>query len=272
MSVLSPKQLSTVLNETRPGIWQPSSIQAVSYPSENHQLQDTHQDQSFWYKHRERCLQAIFQHFPTPQLLDIGGSNGKLAQALPDTHVTLLEPGELGVARAEQDGQSPIIHADLFSAQIHQESLPAAGMFDVLEHIEDDEAFIAEVYRILQPGGRLYLTVPALPWLWSPFDESVGHYRRYLRKGLNTRLKEAGFQIQFSSYLFSPMPVPVWIIRKLRSFKGKAKNDKMDHASKEGGLGKLVYNILSFERTFIKRKRVLPLGSSLVVVAQKSTP
>jgi len=55
---------------------------------------------------------------------------------------------------------------------------------DVLEHIADDRAELAMAARLLRPGGALVVLAPAYPWLFSPFDEAVGHHRRYTRASL----------------------------------------------------------------------------------------
>ena len=272
-SPLSPGQLSDRLVEIRSGVWHPQSgVAEVSYPADSHSQQADHQDSSFWYQHRLGCLQALFGRFPTSQLLDVGSSNGKLAKALPETEVLLLEPGAQGVAIAESLGLQPIIHADFQSAVFKPDVLPAVGLFDVLEHIEGDEAFLASVFESLKPGGRLYLTVPAYMALWSPFDEAVGHFRRYTTGELRRKLERAGFVMVYRGYLFSLLPLPMWLVRKLRGMRGQAKNDVADHAPANRGVGKLLSVLLRPEQAWIRRGWRVPFGSSCVVVAQKPMP
>lgn len=55
---------------------------------------------------------------------------------------------------------------------------------DVLEHIEDDRAELEQVACHLAPFGRLIVLSPAHPFLYSPFDKAIGHYRRYVRASL----------------------------------------------------------------------------------------
>jgi SAM-dependent methyltransferase len=70
---------------------------------------------------------------------------------------------------------------------------------DVLEHIEDDQLELARAVRLLRPGGRLIVLAPAYQALYSPFDEAIGHYRRYVRRSLiacsppSCRLEKAGY-------------------------------------------------------------------------------
>jgi SAM-dependent methyltransferase len=71
---------------------------------------------------------------------------------------------------------------------------------NVLEHIEDDVKTLKELYSHLESKGILVVYVPALPFLYSVFDSSVGHYRRYSKKDLETKIQMAGFKIHKSDY------------------------------------------------------------------------
>lgn len=71
---------------------------------------------------------------------------------------------------------------------------------NVLEHIADDRAAARELYRMLKPGGRLLVYVPAFPVLYSAMDRKVGHLRRYRREALVKLLREAGFSVDDSAY------------------------------------------------------------------------
>ncbi len=85
-------------------------------------------------------------------------------------------------------------------------ALPCAGAsfdlvcaFDILEHVVDDEAALAELDRVAAPGAVLLLSVPLHPQAWTPFDDFVGHYRRYEPAQLLERLARHGFQVERSA-------------------------------------------------------------------------
>jgi SAM-dependent methyltransferase len=71
---------------------------------------------------------------------------------------------------------------------------------NVLEHIEDDEAILRELYDSLIPGGVIGIYVPAHPILYSMMDKEIGHIRRYTRSELKNKVQDAGFTIQSLTY------------------------------------------------------------------------
>lgn len=71
---------------------------------------------------------------------------------------------------------------------------------NVLEHIEDDVSALQSIKKIIKPGGRLAIYVPALPILFSDLDRKVGHFRRYRRKELISKVGGAGFKVEQCFY------------------------------------------------------------------------
>jgi SAM-dependent methyltransferase len=67
-----------------------------------------------------------------------------------------------------------------------REDFDAILYMDVLEHIEDDKAELARAANLLRPNGSLLVLAPAFPWLYTPFDSAIGHFRRYTRHSLRT--------------------------------------------------------------------------------------
>lgn len=82
-------------------------------------------------------------------------------------------------------------------------SLDVVSAFDVVEHIADEAALLTELRRILRPGGRLLVSVPAYQWAWSSHDVAAGHYRRYTRPRLVAALQAAGFDTERVTYAFA---------------------------------------------------------------------
>ena len=139
---------------------------------------------------------------------DIGGGNGYVAKGLIEAGIAcaLIEPGIDGAVAARARGIDPVICARLEDAELPPASIAAAGMFDVLEHIEDEAAALRRVHGLLRPGGRLFLTVPAYQFLFSVDDRIAGHFRRYTIASLTGALLESGFRVELASYMFAPLP------------------------------------------------------------------
>jgi SAM-dependent methyltransferase len=82
-------------------------------------------------------------------------------------------------------------------------------LLDVLEHIEDDVALLTRLRARLGPGGQLILKVPAMPSLYSPMDEAIGHWRRYDKRGLTEVISRAGLEV-VRIWSFNAAAVPGW--------------------------------------------------------------
>ena len=76
------------------------------------------------------------------------------------------------------------------------EAFEVVAAFDVVEHCEDEALAMAELVRVLAPGGRLLLSVPAYQWAWSDHDVRAGHHRRYTGAGWWPRSSAAGLRVE----------------------------------------------------------------------------
>ena len=94
------------------------------------------------------------------------------------------------------------------------------GLFDVLEHLPDDRQILADLHRMLVPGGHLLVTVPAHRALWSYFDEAAHHCRRYAAPDLRRKLVAAGYRVDYlTQYMAALFPL-VWLGRRLAAGAG----------------------------------------------------
>jgi SAM-dependent methyltransferase len=101
-------------------------------------------------------------------------------------------------------------------------ALDAVSAFDVIEHFQAESGLLAELHRVVRPGGRLLLSVPAYRWAWSSHDVAAGHHRRYTRRRLVAALTAAGFAPDRVTHAFaSTFPffaadaLPTWVERML---------------------------------------------------------
>ena len=88
-------------------------------------------------------------------------------------------------------------------------------LVNILEHIEDDENALKECRRILRRNGKLLILVPALPFLFSDLDSKHGHFRRYARGDLMSKVRDANFDIIYSSYFDMLGIIPWYLLNTL---------------------------------------------------------
>ncbi len=259
------------------GIWVSRSRSQISYPEEGNLNCLALEADSFWFAHRSRCIVSLMRSSPPPgTLFDVGGGNGYVAASLQQAgfRVALLEPGRQGVLNARKRGVDMLICSTLEDAGFHPGALPAAGLFDVLEHIQADEAFLRSIHSLLQPGGRLYLTVPAYPGLWSADDDYAGHFRRYTLQSLKKTLHASGFEVLFASYFFFMLPLPIFLMRTIPSRLGLRKQEAWDsyqqeHKQQTGLAGRVLARLFDGESKRLAQSKRIPFGGSILAAAQK---
>ena len=270
---------STDLKQGEGGIWTSKSSDEISYPFEASDFLFDLEDHSYWFQHRNHLLTAVINTFHDPAqkiIFDIGGGNGVVAARLAQEgyQPVLVDPGREATANAKKRGLENVICASAQGANFKSHSLPGVGLFDVLEHIEDDIGFLNFLSSKIIPNGFLYASVPAFDFLWAPEDVYAGHYRRYSRKTLMETFSSAGFQVVYSSYFFRPLPVPIFLVRSLPyrvGFKekdGKTRDRRREFITNSGLLSLVIKMILSPEIKNVERKRIMHFGSSCVIVAK----
>ena len=257
------------------GIWISGKVSGVSHPEAGNEFCYGVEEDSFWFRHRNACIAAAIQRLPPGgPFLDIGGGNGYVAQALQELgiDVALVEPGPVGARNAIKRGVRQVVCAALEDVDFQPGTVPAAGLFDVVEHIPDDIGFLQGIHRLMLPGGRLYLTVPAYNWLWSPEDDLAGHCRRYTLGAISRVVESAGFEVEFPTCFFTFLPLPILLVRVLPYRLGlvhRETHSKSDHKKLTGPGGRLLQQVLRWEAGRIRDGRPIRFGGSCLVVARK---
>lgn len=261
------------------GWWMSKSIANVSYHEAGNALCFQVEESSFWFKHRNRCIVEALNRFPPcGAIFDVGGGNGFVASAIQESglEVVLVEPGVAGARNAIQRGIRQVVRSTLEDAGILEEALPAVGLFDVIEHVREDAEFMTRLRRLLVPGGHVYMTTPAYGWLWSEEDVLAGHFRRYSLSRLTQLLERSGYAIDFATYIFGFLPVPILLRRVVpyrlgvRAGKISERTLRSDHEIRQPVARKIVQCLSRRERSRIAARRPLGSGASCLVVASKS--
>jgi len=230
---------------------------------------------NFWFQSRNTLILLLLKlHCPTlKSFLEIGCGTGfvlsGIASAFPSASLVGAEIYSTGLQYAAHrvpGAQFMQMDARNIPFESHFDAL---GAFDVLEHIEEDNGVLAQMYKAIKPGGTLILTVPQHPRLWSKQDEMACHVRRYTAAELKQKVSDAGFDVvDAGSFVALLLPV-MWLSRRL----GNSDKDGTHDAMSELRIGKLANRFLSaimqIELLVSQTGIRFPVGGSLFLVAQK---
>jgi SAM-dependent methyltransferase len=218
-------------------------------------------------------LWALARYFPSAStLLEVGCGTGYVLSAIERARPHMkLAGGEFfleGAAFASRRVQrAHIMRMDARDIPYENE-FDVVGAFDVFEHVEEDERVFREIHRSLRPGGGLLATVPQHPWLWSTADEVAHHKRRYNRRELLSKVRDAGFTLQRCTS-FVTVLMPLMMMSRLVRRPGR-ELDPLKELSLPGPLNRLLEQMMSLERWLIRGGIPMPFGGSLLLVATKA--
>ena len=156
------------------------------------------EDKHPWYQARLSLVKRWGREItPKSVGLDIGCGSGAAAQLLQEEF--RLTPTGMDISKFAVDASKArgvrTLQVDVTELPSSEESQDFVLALDVIEHIEDRYILLNEMYRVLKPGGKALITVPAHSWLWSKHDELNHHYRRYSKEMLREDLTSVGFMI-----------------------------------------------------------------------------
>lgn len=258
------------------GVWRTARGGPVSYPEHGHATCYGVEDSSFWFQHRNRCIAAVVGRYPPdPALpfLDVGGGNGYVAAMIQSLgfRTILVEPGIRGIENAKSRGLPELIQASTDELAIAPGSIGAIGLFDVIEHIQDDHAALRRLHPCLAVDGKVYATVPAHRLLWTEVDRKAGHFKRYTRGELSRLFESCGFRLDVLSYYFWPLPPAMLIFRKLPELLGmkRARESTRRVGREHRASSGMIDRLLSWEERILRNGGQVPVGASCIVVASR---
>lgn len=226
----------------------------------------------WWFTARRRIIAALIEKQvappPAARILEVGaGTGSNLALLQRYGAVDAIEPDD--AARALASARSGIaVKGGLLPDGVTLEDGAYAliAMLDVLEHIPGDREALVALAPKLARGGRMLVTVPAMPWLWSAHDVAHHHQRRYTAGGLRRLFETSGYRVRhlthFNSILF-PLVVGARAVGRLTGREGG------DDALPPAPLNALLARTFGAERHWVGRGS-LPFGVSLGIVAERA--
>jgi ubiquinone/menaquinone biosynthesis C-methylase UbiE len=231
------------------------------------------EDEHFWFRSRAKLiLWALHRHFPRAQcMLEIGCGTGSVLRAVNQSFGALRLTGSdvFSTALAIAARRAPA--ADFLQVDArrlpYRDEFDVIAAFDVIEHIDEDERVLREMYAACRPGGGIIVTVPQHEWLWSHRDVFGRHRRRYVRRDLLRKISQAGFERMWVTS-FVTLLLPLMVISRLRQKKPQA-FDPSTELDVGGAANAILASIMAFERLLVAAGATLPVGGSPLAVAHK---
>jgi 2-polyprenyl-3-methyl-5-hydroxy-6-metoxy-1,4-benzoquinol methylase len=237
----------------------------------------SYEESHWWCRARRRILRNLISQESLKtgvRLLEIGAASGVNLYSIYPSQVEVvgLEPDADNAALARKRGAHEVVCADIFSAESHFgiNSFDCICLFDVLEHIEHDEAAMRAVSSLLRPGGKVLVSVPAFQFLWGRQDVASEHKRRYTKKTINRCLIRAGYDVKRVTY-FNTILFPFIALCRINAhIFGKGKHsDTSDFEMNLGMIENILYGLFLFESVLLKYMN-FPVGVSIYISARKA--
>jgi SAM-dependent methyltransferase len=245
----------------------PQEMQQHTY-SIMYEVEGTH----WWFAGRRRIIASFVEQIcrelgtPRPHILDVGcgtGANLELLGKYGDAEGVDVSEAALAFCRAR--GLENVKLGEAEKLPYADNSFDLVTGLDVVEHLDDDVAGLSEMRRVLKPGGRALLFVPAFMFLWGVQDDISHHRRRYTIPGLRRAVEAAGFEVERTTYANISFFAPILAGRALMKVTGlkPASENNINVSALNGVLGR----ILGAESFFLRRMN-FPFGVSALCVAR----
>lgn len=223
----------------------------------------------FWFRARRKFLRSLMnKHLKNRdnKILVIGAGAGDDLHAFEEFgDMTVTDVNPEVIEYLQSMGLKNSRRADARKLSFEDESFDCIFAFDVIEHIDDDQAAVSEIFRVLKKNGKAFFTVPAYQWLFSGHDVALEHHRRYSGKSFKKLLKNQKFEILDFGF-WNVLLFPLALVKRLLSSKKKA---QIDQTKVNSTLDKILFIVIELERSFYKKKIRFPFGLTIFTVTSK---
>ena len=153
------EKIALNIRKDKNGIYYAKSDSDISYPEEGNENCMQIEEDSFWFIHRNNVIaESVKKHSAEKTFFDIGGGNGFVSKRLQDddTKVALVEPGKIGAINAYKRGIKDVLCSTLEDAAFIPGKIESVGLFDVVEHIEDDDLFLKNINKYINTNTSFF--------------------------------------------------------------------------------------------------------------------
>lgn len=205
----------------------------------------------------------------TLRILDIGCGPGNTLRRLRAWGATFGMDYSLdALAFARARGAAQVLSGDSTTLPVASGSIDCVVVLDNLEHVDDDVKALAEIRRVLRPGGVFIFTVPAFMALWRHHDVQYGHFRRYTKREFAARVSRAGLVIEEHRFFKCAYFVPLWLLAKSERLLRQVVTPRDNFYRVPGWLNRLMRAEIVWEDR-AGLTRVLPFGVSLICAGSR---
>jgi ubiquinone/menaquinone biosynthesis C-methylase UbiE len=234
-------------------------------------------EQSYWWFSGKRFLvennlkRLGFDGLENRRILDVGSGTGIILKTLQGFGVSWgAEISREAIRFLRKRNLERLVCCDVNEPlPFRDNSFSLVTCLDVLEHVDRDGDLLMELFRVCEPGGYVFITVPAFHFFWSPHDVALHHRRRYLRGQLVNRMEGVSAKVIKASYYNTVLSLPIAIVRKLKALcagNEKAKSDLFFTLPE--ALNRVLSAVFKLEIYFLNFVD-FPFGVSLLVIASK---
>ncbi|NLH98720.1 MAG: class I SAM-dependent methyltransferase [Chthonomonadales bacterium] len=231
------------------------------------------EDTYWWFVGRRHLILGLmndrFGARSDLRVLDVGCGTGAMSSALRRFGtVTSADLSDRALGYSARRGLTGLCASDATRLPFRTGAFDAIVALDLLEHIPDDAAAASEFARALQPGGQLFVTVPAYQSLWSGHDQALMHQRRYTARQVRRLIEGSGLEIVRLSYAMTLLFPIVWLVR-MRERRMAVPQASVRPVAPP--LNRALIGLLHAENALVRRCS-LPFGVTVLCVAQKPRP
>ena len=231
-------------------------------------VENTH----WWFVGRRKLFRSIISRFGVDsgdKVLDVGTSTGTNLRLLRDMNFSNVQGVDLNpdaIRYCADKGLGNVHFGDIQNLPFDDDTFSLVLATDIIEHVQDDANAMRELTRVLAPGGRLLITVPAFMALWGHNDSTSHHQRRYTGNEISTLAQSAGLKVMQQFYFNFLLFLPIWVARQI--IRRTTKVPRPENEMNSPLINTLLTMVFSLDITLAPYVRP-PFGVSYLVMCEK---